>query len=161
VHPTLVPTEHPLSQVPAAYNAVSFDTQPAGKLLFYGEGAGGLPTSSAVISDIVNIAAGRGPFLRREGKIKLKNIKDIKSRFYIRFMAQDKPGVLARISKILASLNISISSVTQKERKVGKFVPIIMLTHEAIEDSIRKALAQIDKLKCIKHPSQIMRIEDI
>ena len=80
---------------------------------------------------------------------------------YIRFMAFDRPGVLAKISKILASLNISISSVTQKERKRGKIVPIVMLTHEAKEDSVRKALERIDKLPVIKSPSQIIRIEDL
>lgn len=161
VHPTLVPSEHPLSDVSLAYNAVYFDTQPAGKLIFYGEGAGGPPTSSSVISDIVDLAAGGGRFIRQEEKIRLKNIKDIKTRYYIRFMAQDRPGVLAKISKVLASLNISIASVTQKERKEGKFVPIVMLTHEAGEDNMRKALLKIDKFRVIKSPSQLIRIEDL
>jgi len=161
VHPTLIPIDHPLSQVSLAYNAVYLDTQPAGELLFYGEGAGGIPTSSSVISDIVSIASGNDGFIRKEEKITIQNIKDIKSRYYIRFMAQDRPGVLAKISKILASLNISIASVTQKERKRGKFVPIVMLTHEAKEGRINKALAKIDKLRVIKSPSQIIRIEDL
>jgi homoserine dehydrogenase len=161
IHPTLIPLEHPLSQVTLAYNAVYLDTQPAGQLLFYGEGAGGVPTSSSVISDIVSIALNEKNVLRKEEKLKFKNIKDVKTRYYIRFMAQDTPGVLAKISKILASLNISIASVTQKERKKGKFVPIVMLTHEAEEDSIQKAIFRIDKLSVIKSPSQIIRIEDL
>ncbi|UCD14816.1 MAG: homoserine dehydrogenase [Candidatus Omnitrophota bacterium] len=161
VHPTLVSMEHPLSEVGLAYNAVYFDTQPAGQLLFYGEGAGGVPTSSSVISDIVSIGFGAKHFIRGRENITLSNIKDVKMRYYIRFMAQDNPGVLAKISKILASFSISIASVTQKERKKGKFVPIVMITHEAKEADIRKALLQIDRLSVINCPSQVIRIEDI
>ena len=161
VHPTLVSMDHPISEVSYAYNAVSLDTQPAGKLLFYGEGAGGIPTSASVISDIVSIALNEKRFARREEKITLKKMKDIGARYYIRFMAKDKPGVLAKISKILASLHISIASVTQKERKKGRSVPIVMITHEAKENNIRRALLQIDKLPVIKSPSQIIRIEDL
>lgn len=162
VHPTLVPAEHPLSQVSLAYNAVYLDTHPAGELLFYGEGAGGVPTSSAVISDIVNIAAGDGGIVRRENRgISVQSIKNIKARYYIRFMAHDSPGVLAKISKVLGSFNISIASVTQKERGKGKFIPIVMITHEAKEDDIEKAIAGIDSSKEIKSPSQIIRIENL
>ncbi len=161
VHPTLVPAEHPLAQVSLAYNAVHLDTQPAGKMLFYGEGAGGVPTSSAVISDIVNIALGSGGFVRKEEDTGVGNIKEVKVRYYIRFMAQDSPGVLARISRVLASLNISIASVTQKQRNKGSLVPIVMLTHEAKEEAVRKALKLIDKFKLIKSPSQAIRIEDL
>ncbi len=161
VHPTLIPCDHPLSKVALAYNAVYLNTQPAGDLLFYGEGAGGVSTSSSVISDIVSIASSSDEFIRKEERISLKNIKDVKSRYYIRFMACDRPGVLAKISKILSSLNISIASVTQKGRKLGKFVPIVMLTHEAKQNNINKALEKIDKLRVIKSPSQIIRIEDL
>ncbi|HIE35943.1 MAG TPA: homoserine dehydrogenase [Candidatus Omnitrophica bacterium] len=161
VHPTLIPLEHPLSGVSSSYNAVYLDTQPAGQLLFYGEGAGGVPTSSSVISDIVGIALNDKSVFRKEKKLDFKDIKKIRSRYYIRFIAQDMPGVLAKTSKILASLDISIASVTQKERKEGKFVPIVMLTHEAKEEAIQKAIAQIDKLPVIKSPSQIIRIEDL
>jgi homoserine dehydrogenase len=161
VHPALVPMGHPLSEVSSSYNAVYLDAQPAGDLLFYGQGAGGQPASSAIISDIVNICLNEKNLMRKEQKVPLKNIKNIKGRYYIRFMAYDMPGVLAKISKILASLNISIASVTQKERQRKRYVPIIMLTHEAKEDNIRKALSRIDSLSVIKSPSQIIRIEDL
>nr|MBP7088408.1 ACT domain-containing protein [Candidatus Omnitrophota bacterium] len=161
VHPTLVSLEHPLSHISLAYNAVYRNTLPAGELLFFGEGAGGVPTSSAVISDIVSIASGNKAFLRKESRIKIKNIKNVKSRYYIRFMAQDSPGVLADVSRILASFNISIASVSQKEQKEGKFVPVVIITHEAKEDSIRRAIIKIDSLKKVKKPSQIIRIEDL
>lgn len=161
VHPTLVSMEHPLSHVSLAYNAVYLHTQPAGELLFRGEGAGGVPTSSAVISDIVSIATGKGMVIGNEKRVAIQNIKNVRARYYVRFMAQDCPGVLAKISKILASLNISIASVTQKERKRGRVVPIIMLTHEASEDSVKRALIEIDSLKVIRSPSQRIRIEDL
>ncbi|MBU2266394.1 MAG: homoserine dehydrogenase, partial [Candidatus Omnitrophica bacterium] len=123
VQPTLVPIEHPLASISSAYNAVYLDTQPAGELLFYGEGAGGVATSSAVMSDIVSIASSKQNLIRREEKVVIKNIENIKGRYYIRFMACDRPGVLADISKILSARNISIASVTQKERNKEKFVP--------------------------------------
>ncbi|MFH1504035.1 MAG: homoserine dehydrogenase [Candidatus Omnitrophota bacterium] len=162
VHPTLIPVEHPLSQVSLAYNAIYLDTQPAGELLFYGQGAGGVPTSSAVISDIVDIACGSSGLARKESEgIIIGNIKDIKTRYYIRFMAHDSPGVLSKISKVLGSFNISIASVTQKQRKRGKIVPIIMITHEAKEEHIEKAIAEINGFKEIKIPSQVIRIENL
>ncbi|MDP8289543.1 MAG: homoserine dehydrogenase [Candidatus Susulua stagnicola] len=161
VQPTLVSIDHPLSHVSLAYNAVYLHTQPAGELFFRGEGAGGVPTSSAVISDIVSIALGKGMAIRDEEKTVIQNIKDVRARYYIRFMAQDHPGVLAKISKILASLKISIASVTQKERNKGRAVPIIMLTDEVREDSVRKAIDKIDSLGVIKGPSQKIRIEDL
>jgi len=161
VHPTLLPAGHLLSDISLAYNAVYLNTHPAGKLLFYGEGAGGVPTSSSVISDIVSIALDEKGMLRKEEKLSLCDIKDIRARYYIRFMALDRPGVLAKISKILSTYNISIASVTQKERDIHRFVPIVMLTHEAKEDNVHKALSQIDKLSVIKNPSQKIRIEDL
>mgnify|MGYP000126620396 CR=1 FL=1 len=161
VHPALISSEHPLSGVSLAYNAVFLDTQPAGQLLFYGEGAGGVPTSSSVISDIVNIACEHQRLARKEEKLPLKNIKDVKARYYMRVMAQDHPGVLAKVSEILASFKISIASVNQKEKEQNKVVPVVMITHEVKEGSIRKAVAKIDKLSVIKGPSQIIRIEDL
>ncbi|MFA5271992.1 MAG: homoserine dehydrogenase [Candidatus Omnitrophota bacterium] len=160
VHPTLVPIGHPLSEVSYAYNAVYLDTQPAGDLLFYGRGAGGLPTSSAVISDIVSMSLSSKISERKKENIKLKNIKSVRSRYYIRFMAHDEPGVLAKVSKILASQHISIASVTQKEKLRRKYVPVIMITHEAKEADMQKALERIDQLSVIKSPSQTIRIED-
>lgn len=161
VHPTLVPVDHPLSHISLAYNAVRFETQPAGELLFYGEGAGGVPTSSSVISDIVAIASGHKSFMRNEARIKLKNIKDVRSRYYMRCLVLDSPGVLAQISKILASCKISIASVNQKEQSRGRFCPIVMLTHMVKERNMQKALLAIDKLRVVRSPSKIIRIEDL
>ena len=161
VAPTLIRKEHPLSQVSSNFNAVWLDTYPAGELLFYGKGAGGFPTSSAIISDLVGVEQEKGFFLQKKEKIEIEKISNLKSRYYIRFMAQDLPGVLAKISKILASFKISIASVTQKERRKGKIVPIVMLTHEAEEKDLREAIARIDKLDVIKPPTQVIHIEDV
>ena len=161
VHPTLIPAEHPLAGVSSAYNAVYLDTHPAGELLFYGEGAGGVPTSSSVMSDIVKIASSKQSLIRKEENVAIGDIESLKARYYIRFMIQDRPGVLARISKVLSSFNISIASVNQKERDREKFVPLIIITHEAKEANIRKALFEIDRLAIVKGHSQIIRIEDL
>lgn len=160
VHPTLVPIGHPLSDVSSSYNAVYLDTQPAGDLLFYGRGAGGLATSSAVISDIVSMPLNSKISERKKENLSLKSIKNVNSRYYIRFMAHDEPGVLAKVSRILASHHISIASVTQKEKLRRKFVPVLMITHVARESDMQKALLRIDELSVIKSPSQIIRIED-
>jgi len=161
VHPTLIKADHPLAEVSSAFNGVWMDTYPAGELLFYGEGAGGVPTSSAIISDIVNVSLKAKMPLIKEEKLELGEISDLKTRFYIRFMALDRPGVLAEISRILSRHKVSIASVAQKERNKGKLVPIVMLTHETREEDLRKALAKIDDLEMIKGPSQSIRIEDI
>lgn len=161
VHPALVSMDHPISEVSFAYNAVSLDTQPAGKLLFSGLGAGGGPTSSSVISDIVNISLHTEGYVRKEQKVILSKPENIRTRYYMRFTAHDKPGVLAQVAKILASLNISIASVTQKERMKRKFVPIVMITHDVRERDMRRALAKIDALSSIKSPSQLIRIENL
>jgi len=161
VHPTLIPYDHPLSEVHSSFNAIFLNTCPAGELLFYGKGAGGVATSSSIMSDIVNVSLRGGHFSRSIEDVKLKNMRSRTSRYYIRFMAQDKPGVLAKIAKFLASYHISIASVNQKARGRNKFVPIVIVTHEAREDRLRKALAQIDRLSMIKAPSQVIRIEDL
>lgn len=161
VHPALVPLSHPLSGVSLAYNAVTLYTHPAGELLFFGEGAGGVPTSSSVVSDIVTIASGNKGFARKQEELTVIDIKDVKNQYYLRCMVQDQPGVLARITKILSSFNISISSVSQKGRSKGKFVPLVMVTHEAEEAEIKKAMLRIDKLPNVKSPSQLIRIEKV
>lgn len=162
IHPTLIPYNHPLSDVSLAYNAVYLDTEPAGNLLFYGLGAGGSPTSSAIISDIIDASFKTSPhFLRKKVNLTLANPNSITMRHYIRMLAKDTPGVLEKIAHIFAYYNISIASVNQKESKKDKYVPIIMLTHKAPEGDLVRALSEIDKLSVVKKPSQRIRIEDL
>ncbi len=167
VHPTLLSKEHLLSNVSGVYNAVYVHGDMIGSVLFYGRGAGRNPAASAVVADIVDLArnlklnaAGRVPPYSKSIPIKkIKEIDEIESRYYIRFSAVDVPGVLAKISGILGRYGISIASVAQKERKQARIVPIVMMTHEAREKSMRKALAEIDRLSAIKRKSVAIRVE--
>jgi len=169
VHPTLVREDHLLSSVRGIYNAIYIESTLAGKTLLFGKGAGGTPAGDAVVSDIIDIACSvknsgmdieDEAMLKKKVNLKLKNVKDISTRYYIRFMAIDKPGVLAKISDILGKCNISISSVTQKERKKTKIVPIVMITHEAGELNLQNAIGKIKKLNIIKNNPVVMRIEN-
>jgi len=167
VHPTLIPRSHLLTNVGGVYNAIFVKGDLIGENLFYGQGAGALPTSSAVISDIVAIAKTISGKCRqcqvaipvRKGAIKIRAMDEIRTRFYIRFSTVDKPGVLARISGVLAKYRISIASVIQKEKRGSSFVPIIMMTYEALEKDMAKALKEIDGLGIIKKKSVRIRIE--
>lgn len=169
VHPTLIPMDHLLASVDGVNNAIYAASDLAGNLLFYGPGAGQLSAASAVVSDLVDLTQGlkAGMFrpmlsivpdqsVKRFGKI-----DEIESRYYIRFMALDKPGVLAKISGVLAKYAISIASVTQKQRRRAKSVPIVMAVHEAREKDLRSALEVIDKMNIIHEPSVAIRIEDL
>jgi len=141
----------------------------AGNLLFYGPGAGQLSAASAVVSDLVDLTQGikAGMFrptlniVEDKSIKKLRRISEIKSRYYIRFMTVDKPGVLAKISGVLAKFGISIASVTQKERKKAQVVPIVMIIHEAKEKDLRSALDMIGRLNIIKQESVAIRIEEV
>lgn len=169
VHPTLIPSEHLLSSVSGVFNAIYVSSDLAGNLLFYGPGAGQMSAASAVVADVVDLTQDikAGLFrptlnITQDKSIKkLRKIDDFESRYYIRFMAVDKPGVLAKISGILAKFGISIASVTQKERRKAQVVPIVMVIHEAKEKDLRNALAMIDRLEVIKEKSVAIRIEEV
>jgi homoserine dehydrogenase len=170
VHPTLIAHSHLLSSVGGVFNAIYVSSDLAGDLLFYGPGAGQLCAASAVVSDLVALAQGITAGLFRptlnitqdKSVNKLRKIDETESRYYIRFMAVDKPGVLAKISGVLAKFGISIASVTQKQR-TGKTeaVPIVMLIHEAREKDLRAALKIINRLDVIKQKSVAIRMEEV
>ncbi len=171
VHPTLLPNSHLLSMVNEAYNAIFIDGDAVGSTMFYGKGAGMLPTASAVISDVLEICRNimKGSSLRvpllsfQHEKIraqKIKNMSDVTSRYYLRFSAIDRPGVLSKISGILGNLDISISSVIQKGREVEGTVPIFMVTYEAREANIQKALKEIDDSPITLDNTVLIRIEE-
>ena len=169
VHPTLLPSKHLLSSVDGVFNAIYVSSDLAGDLMFYGPGAGQLPASSAVVSDIVDlvqdIKAGLfRPTLnsREDDSIKgLRKIDEFENKYYLRITAVDKPGVLAKISGILAKFGISIASVNQKERLKSHIVPVVMVTHEVKEKNLRGALKLIDKLPEIKDKTVAIRIEGV
>jgi homoserine dehydrogenase len=167
VHPTLVPKKHPLASVDSNFNAVFLNTDMLGESLFYGKGAGSIPTASAVISDITDISRGiinnssAGTtgiaFDKKVNNIKQKD--DFCASYYVRFSAIDKPGVLAKISKILSEYKISIAFVSQEARSREKIVPIVMMTHLAKEKDFAQALKKINKLSFIKRKSVVVRGE--
>ncbi|HSR10989.1 MAG TPA: homoserine dehydrogenase [Thermodesulfobacteriota bacterium] len=171
VHPTLIPEDHLLATVNGPFNAIFVKGDAVGSTLFYGAGAGMMATGSAVVSDLVEICRNlrlgvsrRVPLLSYQRAhlrdAEIKSIQDISSTYYLRFTVIDRPGVLSRISGILADLDISIESVIQKGRKTDKGVFIYMLTHEARERNMTKALEVIDRLPVIMDKTVLIRIED-
>ena len=172
VHPTLIPEGHLLSTVEGVFNAIYIKGDAIGPTLFYGQGAGQMPTGSAVVSDLVEL--GRNLLVQTRGrrvpllsyqesaieKIPLKKMGDVVMRFYMRFSALDRPGVLSRISGILGKNGISIASVIQKGRQVNGAVPVVMMTHEAKEENLHRALREIDRLNVILGKTIFIRVEN-
>ena len=168
VHPTMLPKEYLISSVNGVFNAIYVDGDAVGSTLYYGKGAGEMPTGSAVVSDIVDIARNikTGAVNRIQGlgmpeipNLKIKKMEEVQSSYYLRFSALDKPGVLSRISGILGAHNISIKSVIQKGRKKEKAVPLVMMTHEAREKDMVYALKKINKLPIISRRAIYIRVE--
>jgi homoserine dehydrogenase len=169
VHPTMVPNEYMISKVDGVFNAIYVEGDSVGSTLYYGRGAGDMPTGSAVAADIVNIGKdiirGQGSGLSRLGyKIqdtgyRIKKIGDIESMYYFRFSALDKPGVLSKIAGILGNYNISIASVIQKGRKIGGSVPLVVLTHMAKERDVLNAIKEIDNLPVVSDKTMFIRVE--
>ncbi len=172
VHPTLIPEKHLLSTVEGVFNAIYIKGDAIGPTLFYGQGAGQMPTGSAVVSDLVEL--GRNLLIEAKGrrvpslsfqesaieKISLKKMEDMVLPFYMRFSVQDRPGVLSKISGILGKHDISIASVIQKGRKIKGAVPVVMMTHEARENHVHRALKEIDRLGMILGKTVLIRVEN-
>lgn len=171
VHPTMIPLDNPLAFVDASMNAIAIDGDAAGQTMLYGHGAGMMPTASAVLSDITDIARnimcgiiGRVPLLGYpEDNLKtmpILPIEELNTRYYFRIEAKDQPGVLSYISGVLGENGISIESVHQKGRKHNGNVPVVMITHQAKESSVIKALKQIKGNECVVGEPVIIRIEE-
>jgi homoserine dehydrogenase len=172
VHPTMIPEGHLLSTVEGVFNAIYIEGDAVGPALFYGQGAGQMPTGSAVVSDLVELgrnllvqAKGRRvPSLSYQefaiGKNPLKKIEEVVMPYYMRFSALDRPGVLSKISGILGKNDISIVSVIQKGRRIKGSVPVVMMTHEAQEKNVRRALKEIDRLGVILGETMVIRVEN-
>ena len=171
VHPTMIPATHPLASVDGAFNAVHIRGNAVGPVMFSGLGAGMMPTASAVVADVVDIARNlklgvsrRVPALSTMDEsiapIKIKDMSELEIPYYLRFSAVDKPGALSKISGVLGSHNISILSVIQKDRKVGGAVPLVIVTHHAVEKSLRSAIEEIEKLDIIHDKVVCLRIEE-
>ena len=167
VHPVFIPRDSQLAKVDGVYNAVEVETDLAGKLVFYGEGAGALRASSAVIGDALTIAGNiyRGvnnlSELRLNHRLTVKLMSEVTTRYYLRLNAPDRPGVLAQISKVLGDNSISISSVIQKESDLAAQTAIIVImTYPAEEKGMQKALKQLRQLPVVNGVSSFIRVEE-
>jgi len=168
VHPTMIPESSPMSAVSGVFNAVFLSGDVVNDLMFYGRGAGQMPTASSVCADIVEIArriaAGQAavpqdlPVLGRK-LLALKPMEEISSAYYLYVSALDQPSVLAQVTGILGRHEISIASLIQKVRQRAKAVPVVMMTHEAQEGAMQKALREIDDLRVIVAPTRMIRVE--
>jgi homoserine dehydrogenase len=169
VHPAMLHDNHILASVSNVYNAVLLEGDAVGQILIYGRGAGEMPTASAVVSDIIDVA--RNIFAATPSRIpmhyystsrtvKVKPMDAIVSRYYLRFTVIDRPGVLASIGGHLGTEGISLASVMQKEGFPGKGVPVIILTHAVTESNLRAAIAKIEAMDFVRDRTQVIRIEE-
>jgi len=168
VHPTLIPASSPLAAVSGVFNAILVAGDAAGEQMFYGRGAGQMPTASAVWSDAIGIArriayghvALPDDFpLAAATALRIRPMEEVRSAYYLRVMAQDRPGVLSQVAGILGRHDISIVSVIQKGRARAAAVPVVMMTHGARERDLRGALREIDRLPVVAAPTVMMRVE--
>jgi homoserine dehydrogenase len=162
VHPTLVPQDHLLASVRNEFNAVYVRGDIADATLYYGRGAGRMPTASAVISDIIDIARrGSGPaaapFLY-VNHAKVRDIGHVQGRYYLRLTTRDMPGVLGKVCTILGDHGVSIASCIQKERHKGDLVHVVLMTHESTESALRAALDEIDIYDFIGEETHVLRV---
>ncbi|MBE7446694.1 MAG: homoserine dehydrogenase [Planctomycetia bacterium] len=168
VHPTLLPHDHPLSSVQGVFNAICITGSAVGETMLYGRGAGQMPTASAVVADLVDVALGRAGITFKAMKtfsghcerVPIANMLQFKTRYYLRFSVTDKPGVLAKISGVLGKHEISIASVIQHKAGENGNVPLVMMTHLAEEGNLQKALAEIKQLDVIKDNTKFLRVEE-
>jgi len=171
VHPTMIPSRSLLADVGGAYNAIYVRGEAMGSSLYFGQGAGMLPTAVAVLADVIEAARNRLLSVRglRVAPLGLpwvelpsaavRPMDELESEYYLRFMAVDRPGVLAGISGVLGAHEISIASVIQKGRG-EKTVPLVLRTHVAREAALKRALGEIDRLPIVEGESVFIRLEE-
>jgi homoserine dehydrogenase len=171
VSPVLLRQQTPLAQVRGAYNAIHVVGDAVGDTLYYGQGAGQMPTASAVVADLIDLAVGRAQrtfqtlrlWSGNGGDLTLQPSAAVRSRFYLRVLVQDEPGVLAEIAHELALQHISISSVIQHEaldEQEGSTVPLVIMTHTALTGRFRQAVADIDRMERVAAPSVYYPVAD-
>jgi len=172
VHPAMVPSDSMLANVDAAMNAIEVEGDAVGPTLYYGAGAGEMPTASAVVADLMEIAreiqrGGAGPvspLSYRPDALSAKplvSLGEVHGRSYLRFTAVDRPGVLAHIAGALAEQGVGIETVVQKRaERLGESVPIILVTHPSDDASLRRAIEVIDRLGDVTAPTVAIRIEE-
>jgi homoserine dehydrogenase len=169
VHPAFIPSGSMLAGVRGAFNAVLLRSEALGPSLLFGQGAGALPTGSAVVADIIdlsrNIVAsspGRVPLPPATPRVQLRPHAEIRCGYYLRFSVKDVPGVIARVAACLAARSISIAAVQQREQdEGGGAVPLVIVTHTAREADVQEAIREIDGYPTTAAPTHLIRIESL
>lgn len=170
VHPVMVPEESLIANIHDEYNAIEVVGSAVGNQVFYGKGAGQMPTASAVVADMVDLAQRRASgggtavadMVLGDEATCLAPMDDIEMRYFLRFRVQDRPGVLQEIARILAAQSISIASVLQKERDLqGGLVPLVIVTHEAREADMQSALEAFNRLPAVEGQVRLIRMEEL
>jgi homoserine dehydrogenase len=169
VHPAFIPAGALLAGVRGAMNAVVLNSEALGPSMLYGQGAGAMPTGSAVVSDIIDLtrnilagSPGRVPLPPATPLVSLRPHGDVRCAYYVNFSVKDEPGVLARIANALADRRISIAAVQQREQNdQGKPVPLVIVTHQAREADLRAVIADVDAYPSTLAPTRLIRIESV
>jgi homoserine dehydrogenase len=162
VHPAMIPRSHPLAAVGGAYNAVFVEARSAGRLMFYGAGAGGTPTASAVLGDVVAVARNRlagirGPELSTYAELPVLPMGDTLTRYHVSLDVADKPGVLAPVAEAFARHGVSIQAVRQTSR--GEDALLIIVTHEARDADLAATISELQALPVVRAVASVMRVE--
>jgi homoserine dehydrogenase len=169
VSPTLIRKGRPLAEVRGAYNALTVVGDAVGDIFFHGQGAGQMPTASAVVADMIDTAVGRTAitfrtlelFSQREASVQVRTHDDLMGRYYMRFQVADEPGVLSKITGVLGNHQISIASVIQHEPMDAndrRFVPLVIMTYEASEGAARRAVREIEQLPTVRGSCVRLRV---
>ena len=162
VHPAMIPRSHPLASVGGAYNAVFVESRSAGRLMFYGPGAGGSPTASAVLGDLVTVARNRvrgtvGPGESSYAARPVVQIGTVLTRYHLSLAVADLPGVLATIAAVFAEHDVSIQTVRQNER--GADAQLVIVTHRALDSSLSATVESLRRLDIVREVTSVMRVE--
>jgi homoserine dehydrogenase len=166
VHPTMIPSTHPLASVNGVYNAIYVVGDAVGETMFFGEGAGSLPAASAVVGDLIEearrIQSGCAPLVgcTCTESLPVRDIATLESEYYIRLAVADKTGVLAAVATVFGTHGVSIVSVIQK-RAEGGLAQIVYVTHQACEADVRSALAEIEALDVVTSIASVIRVEEL
>jgi len=162
VHPAMIPRSHPLAGVGGAFNAVFVEAEAAGSLMFYGQGAGGAPTASAVLGDIVAVArnrvgGGHGPKESSYAALSVRSVSDVHTRYHISLDVADRAGVLAAVAAVFAEHDVSISVVRQQGR--ANDASLVIVTHSAPDAALRSTVDKIAGLPVVHDVASVMRVE--
>ena len=162
VHPTLISRSHPLASVREAFNAVFVESESAGAMMFYGRGAGGAPTASAILGDLVAVArhrvsGGLGPRESDYADLAIAPMGSTKTRYLIRLDVADRPGVLAAVAQTFSKHDVSIQTVRQTGR--GDNAELVVMTHKATDSSLAATVADLSSLDAVKDIASVLRVE--